>query len=64
MAQGSVLWQDEMNARSNGEVAIDIGGAGAHFQQDQLQHIDDQVRPGCRMQCQILHHFAAPPCIC
>lgn len=41
--QGSVLWQDEMNARGGGsEVSIDMGGAGAHFQ-DQLQVIEDQV---------------------
>ena len=40
---GSVLWQDEMNARGGSEVSIDIGGAGAHFQQDQLQLIEDQV---------------------
>ncbi|XP_067940007.1 syntaxin-5-like [Watersipora subatra] len=38
----SVLWQDEMNARGSSDVSIDIGGAGAHFQQDQLQLIEDQ----------------------
>ena len=40
---GSVLWQDEMNARGGGDVTIDIGAAGSHFQQDQLQLIEDQV---------------------
>lgn len=44
--QGSVLWQDEMNeaARrgSGGDISIDVGGAGAHFQ-DQMQAIEDQV---------------------
>ena len=41
---GSVLWQDEMNARGGGDVTIDIGAAGSHFQQDQLQLIEDQVQ--------------------
>ena len=44
---GSVLWQDEMAARGGSDVSIDLGGAGAHFQQDQLQLIDDQVVCSC-----------------
>lgn len=43
--KGSVLWEDEIKARgggANGDVSIDIGGAGAHFQ-DQMQMIEDQV---------------------
>jgi len=39
-----VLWQDEINSRSGGEVSIDMGASGPGFQ-DQMQLIDDQVTP-------------------